>query len=391
MGKRRGHGEGAIYQRESDGKWCANIDLGWHGGKRRRKVVYAKTRKEVAEKLKKLQQEQAAGRNIAPEQYTVEQFLTRWLDEVICNREPRTQESYRATVKKHIVPYVGHHKLHKLLPEHVQAMANALRTKEPGPKERKLGPRSVTYACLVLSRALNQAKRWGYLTQNVVDDMELPKARQTKIQPATERQARALLDAVKGHRLEAVYWVALMLGLRRGEILALRTTDIDFEAMTVRVDGSLQRIGKHLVRSGTKTESSQRTLPMPAPLAHVLRKHLEQLELERADAGTAWEEHGYLFPSRRGTALDPANLVHHFKAVLGTAGLPATTRFHDLRHWCASLLISYQVHPKAIQAVLGHANITTTLNVYGHLLPNVLREATDRMGGLAETPPESTL
>ncbi len=388
MGKRRGHGEGAIYQRESDGKWCANVDLGWVNGKRKRKVVYGKTKKEVADKLKALHRDQASGINIAPEQYTVAQFLTRWLDEVICNREPRTQESYRATVKKHIVPYVGHHMLQKLLPEHVQAMANALRLREPAPKERALGPRSVAYACLVLSRALNQAKRWDYVSRNVVDAIDLPKVRQLKVHPATEEQARALLDAVHGHRLETIYWVALMLGLRRGEILGLRIDDINFDAMSVRVEGSLQRIGKQLVRSGTKTESSQRTLPMPAPLAEEVRRHLQRLEAERADAGAAWEEQGYLFPSRRGTALDPANLVHHFKAALAVAKLPTTTRFHDLRHWCASLLISYQVHPKAIQAILGHANITTTLNVYGHLLPNVLREATDRIGGLAGERPD---
>src|ERR671938_1545781 len=98
MAKRRGHGEGAIYQRESDGKWCASVDLGFVNGKRRRKIIYGKTRKEVADKLKALHRDQAAGINIAPDQYTVEQFLNRWLAEVICHRRPRTQESYRGTV-----------------------------------------------------------------------------------------------------------------------------------------------------------------------------------------------------------------------------------------------------------------------------------------------------
>lgn len=381
--RRRGHGEGAIYQRESDGLWCTSIDLGIINGKRKRKVIYGKTRKEVAEKLKALHREQAAGANIAPDQYTVEQFLNRWLDEVICNREPRTQTSYRSVVQRHIVPAIGHHKLQKLLPEHVQAMANALRDKAPGPNRRKLGPRSIEYVCLVLSRALNQAKRWGYVTRNVVNDIDLPRVRRPKVKPATEQQARALLDAVKGHRLEALYWVALFLGLRRGEVLGLRLSDLNLETMTLTVEGSLQRVGKHLVRSQTKTESSQRTLPIPRPLARVLRAHLERLEQERLAPESDWEEHGYLFPSERGTPLEPTSLLRHFKAALKRAGLPEGTRFHDLRHWCASLLISYNVHPKAIQEILGHANITTTLNIYGHLLPNVLRDATDQMAGLA--------
>ena len=111
---RRGHGEGGIYQRESDGKWCASVDLGFVNGRRRRKVIYGKTRKEVADKLKALHRDQAAGLNIAPNQYTVAQFLNRWLDEVICHRRPRTQESYRGTVRLHIIPYVGSYKLQKL-------------------------------------------------------------------------------------------------------------------------------------------------------------------------------------------------------------------------------------------------------------------------------------
>jgi hypothetical protein len=152
--KRRGHSEGAIYQRESDGKWCASVDLGFVNGKRRHKVIYGKTRKEVADKLKALHRDQMAGINIAPDQYTVEQFLNRWLDEVICHRRPRTQESYRGTVRLHILPYVGAYKLQKLQPEHEQAMVNTL-------SASGLGPRSVKYAALVLSRGLNQARRWG--------------------------------------------------------------------------------------------------------------------------------------------------------------------------------------------------------------------------------------
>jgi len=125
---------------------------------------------------------------------------------------------------------------------------------------------------------------------------------------------------------------------------------------------------------------------MPAALAKVLREHLRRLDAERKQAGEAWQEHGYLFPSTIGTPSDPRNVVRDFKAALERAGLPLTTRFHDLRHWCASLLIAFGTHPKAIQAILGHANIQITLDVYGHLLPNVLRDATDQMDALA--PPE---
>lgn len=114
-----------------------------------------------------------------------------------------------------------------------------------------------------------------------------------------------------------------------------------------------------------------------------MRCHSGGLGAEQDKASDTWLEQGWLFPAVGGTALEPRNLVRHFKSALVKAGLPTTTRFHDLRHWCASLLIAYDVHPKAIQRILGHANITTTLNFYGHLLPKVLQSATDRMGALA--------
>ena len=120
MAKRRGHGEGGIYQRESDGKWCASVDLGFVNGKRRRKVIYGKTRKEVADKLKALHRDQASGVHLAIERQTVETFLLRWLDDVVSQRnKARTQDSYRTTVQRHIVPTLGHYQLDQLRPEHV--------------------------------------------------------------------------------------------------------------------------------------------------------------------------------------------------------------------------------------------------------------------------------
>jgi integrase len=356
------------------------VDLGRGANvKRKRLYLYGQTRKEVADKLKAAHRDLAAGVNLSPEQYTVAQFLERWLDEIIIHRRARTQESYRSTVRLHIAPYVGHHKLQKLTTEHVQAMVNKL-------AKSGLGARSVEYAALVLSRGLNQAKRWGYIQKNPVDGVELPRVRTHMVRPADEKQARALLDAVKGHRQEAILWIVIFLGLRRGEALGLRKTDLDFTAMTITVDGSLQRQNGKLERSDPKTDKSRRILPMPVPLAKVLREHLRRLDVEREEAGEAWREMGYLFSTRTDTPSDPRNVVRDFKAALERAGLPATTRFHDVRHWCASLLIAYGVHVKVIQAILGHANIQITMDVYGHLLPDMLRDATDQMGALA--PPE---
>jgi integrase len=376
MTRRRGHGEGGIYQR-SDGLWCAAVDLGIVNGKRRRKVIYGKTRKEVADKLKALHRDQSAGINIAPDQYTVEEFIDRWLAEVICHRRPRTRESYEGTARLHIIPHVGHHRLTKLLPEHVQSMMNALTASG-------LSPRTVEYACLVLSRALNQAVKWGYVPRNVATLAEKPRPPKHKVRPLDDKQARALLDAVRGHRLQALYLVALSLGLRRGEILGLRWEDINFERRMLAITGSLQRQNKRLERSAPKTDAGNRVLPLPAQLAKALEAHRQRQDAERTKAGDTWQEYGLVFTTATGLPIEPRNLFRHFKKVLVKAKLPPETRFHDLRHSCATLLIAQGVHARVVMEILGHSQISLTMNLYGHVLEDTHRQAADKLDALLD-------
>jgi integrase len=267
MGKRRGHGEGGIYQRESDGRWCAAVDLGYVNGKRKRKMLYGRTRKEVADKLKALHRDQAAGMPIVSERLTVQQFLEIWLEQVVKVRNrPRTYENYAQIVQAHLIPAIGMRQLTKLTPEHVQALINRL-------TEQGLAPRTVRNVRAVLRKALNQAIRWGKLARNVAALVEIPRAQKVVIMPLTPEQARALLEAVCGDILEALYRVALSLGLRRGEVLAVRWEDIDFERQTLTVNGAIQRHTGKLQRVPPKSEASVRTLYLPTVLIQVLRVH----------------------------------------------------------------------------------------------------------------------
>jgi hypothetical protein len=156
MAKRRGHGEGAIYQRESDGRWCASVDLGFVNGKRRRKVIYGETRKEVADKLKALHRDQASG-TVVTERQTVAQYLERWLETVVRpHRRPKTAASYAQIVRLYLKPYLGHHQLARLGPEHIQLMLNHLL--EGGAiNGTPLSTQTVHYVHGVLRRALSQA------------------------------------------------------------------------------------------------------------------------------------------------------------------------------------------------------------------------------------------
>src|SRR5215207_7525200 len=270
MARRRERGDGAVYQRK-DGLWCAVLDLGYVDGKRQRKWLYGKTRKEVVEKLREAQRQQGQGVDLSAEQTTVAEFLQHWLTNVIAQRnKERTQESYDETVRRHISPAIGHHRLDKLRPEHVQIMINALQAKDLH--------RTAQYARTLVVRAINQAVKWRLVSYNVAALTEAPRVEKHQIEPLTVEQARALLDAVRGDRYEALYRIALSLGLRRGEILGLRRADVDLERRELRVTGALQRIRGKLVRTTPKTKTSIRTLALPQTVYQALRDHLTRQE-----------------------------------------------------------------------------------------------------------------
>jgi integrase len=392
--RRRGNGEGSIHQRP-DGRWCAVIDLGMVNGKRKRKYIYGDTRKEVVEKLRAAQQAQSAGANLAVERLTVARFLDRWIDDVVSKRnKARTVDGYKQIIKDHLKPYLGRQQLDKLQPEDVQAMLNALAA-----EGRKYN--TVRNVRAALRRALNQALRWQYVQRNVATLVDVPRYRDTdageehaqpefSIQPLDETQARALLKAVAGHRWEALYRIALSLGLRRGEVLALRWKDIDFERATLRVTGVLQRMRGRLERGTTKTASSARGIDLPPVLLAQLKRRREIQEQERAEAGEAWEDNDLVFTTKTGTPIEPRNLIRHFKQVLKQAGLPETIRFHDLRHSCATLLIAQGVHPRVVMEILRHSQISTTMNTYAHVLPRLQRDATTKIEELIDGGAEDT-
>ncbi len=369
MGKRRGHGEGSIFQRD-DGRWCASVDLGYRNGGRRRKWIYGKTRKEVAEKLKVALRDQQRGVLNAGEDQAVGDFLDIWLEQnVKVTNKASTHQSYSDLVRRHIKPAIGKVKLSKLTPQQVQALLQEVSAKG-------LSARTVQYVRAVLHHALEQALKFDLVARNVASAVEAPRVIRHNIEPLTEEQAHKLLDAVAGHRLAALYAIALGLGLRRGEVLALRWADVDLDVGTLRVVEG-------------KTESSARTLPLPETLVAALKAHATRLAKERADLGESWQEHELVFPSEVGTPIDPRNLLRHFKGVLRQVGLPEHIRFHDLRHSCATFLIAQGVHPRVVMEILGHSQIAVTMNTYGHVLPETQKDAVGKVDALLSRPTEA--
>ncbi len=371
MGK-RGQNEGSIYKRK-DGRWEAALTIPGTGGKRQR--FYGETQREVREKLTAARRALDQGDLPIRERQTVGQFLERWLTDVVKpGVRPRTHQSYAQLVRLHLKPALGHHQLTKLTPQHVQALLNAKLA-------AGLSPRTVQYLRAVLRRALGQALKWGLVARNVATLFDPPRSVRHENRPLTADEARRFLAAARGDRLEALYAVAVALGLRQGEILGLRWPDIDLDAQVLTVRFAIQRVDGTWQLVEPKTRRSQRAIAIPPLIIAQLRQHRARQLEERLLAGARWQDWDLVFPSTVGTPIDPRNLTKRYKALLQRAELPAI-RFHDLRHSCASLLVAQGLHMRVVMETLGHSQIGLTMNTYAHIMPDLQRQAADLMEGL---------
>jgi integrase len=202
----------------------------------------------------------------------------------------------------------------------------------------------------VIRRALNVAVRWQLIAVNPATLVDAPKAAQHEITPLTAAEARRLIQAAEGDRMQARWLVGLALGLRQGEALGLSWEDVDLE----------------------------RTIPLPGQLAAALQDHRDRQAKERAAAGSLWQASECVFTTPIGTPVDPRNDFREFRKLLARAGLPPV-RLHDLRHTAASLLLAQHVPARVVMEILGHSQISLTMNTYSHVAPEVSREAADRM------------
>jgi len=369
---KRAKSEGSVYFRASDKRWVATVHLGYANGKRIRKTVYADTQQEAVKQLRALLQTQDRGVLLATDKQTVAQFLTRWLTDVIKEtRRPNTYQMYERAMRLHVIPFIGSIRLTRLTAQDVQAMLTRLG------HAGSLSAHSIRLIRQTLNTALEQAVRWRLVPYNVVPlTTPPPQERVPETQMfLTPAQARQLLQTARGDRLEALYRVALALGLRRNEMLGLRWQDVDFEHGTLRVEMQLQYItGYPLALVPPKSASSRRTLPLTPVLVQALRDHKARQLYERMLAGSAWQTSwNVVFATPRGTPINPQSVRTHFQALLRRAGLPAM-RLHDLRHSCASLLMAQGVPDRVVQEILGHASATMTRR-YSHVMAQTTRDA----------------
>jgi integrase len=351
--KRRGRGEGSIYE-EPDGRWTGVVSFGVNPatGKRRRRKVHGKTKKEVQDKLRELQGKGPG----EPCRLTVGQFLTRWLENTARDKiGEQTYERYKRIVDQRIEPRLGGLRLADLTAFHVEDFyAELKRDAVGGPSRHQAG--------MVLSTALKHAVRLKLIPANPAAEVERPRLKEREMTILTDDQARVFLAAARRSRYYALFALALATGLRQGELLALRWEDVDFEGNAVTVRRTVLRVKGRYVVKEPKTRGSRRTVAVPAFAMTALHEHRKKM-LARGYADRP------VFCSLQGGIMSAQNLRKRtFKPILARAGLP-DMRFHDLRHTHASTLLSKGKSIKAVSRRLGHSTVTTTLAVYAHVLP----------------------
>jgi integrase len=375
MTKRRGNGEGSITRHKKSGLWMARYTVETPTGPKRQ-TIYAATRKEAAEKLAKALSNRADGIVVDDKNLTVGDYLDRWLSD--CVRGTIRESTYsrdKYLVINHVKPSIGRVKLKNLNALHLQSLYRER-------LDSGLSGSTVQKIHHVLHKALTQAMRWDLIPRNPAVSVKAPTPTPKEMHPLSVLEARQLLEAARGDRLEALYVLAVHTGMRRGELLGLKWGDVDPDLATVRVRRTLTRgeDGRGYVVGAATKSGKGRHIRLTPRAVEALKRHRARQAKEKLKVGGLYRDQDLVFAGEGGNPINPSNLRNRsFKPLLERAGLPRIT-FHDLRHTCASLLFQRNVHPKFVQELLGHASVAITLDTYSHMLPGMGSEAADAMG-----------
>ena len=370
---RRGYGDGTYRE-----KRAGLLEYRFRLPDGRRKSVYGKTKKECQGKANEARRKHELGLSALGKGQTLAQFLDHWLSEVSRQTvRASTHERNEGIVRVHILPNLGPIRLADLTGQHLQLLYGQLLS-------AGLAPATVVRVHAVLHRSLRMAVRWKLIPSNPADDVDKPQLSRKEMQFLTRQQVTQLLGHASGPVFRGLYVVAATTGLRRGELLALRWSDVDFDRGILTVQRTVQRIrGEGLVFGEPKTNSGRRSVRLSELALGELRKLRVHQAERRLKAGPAWQDLDLVFASSTGTVLEAARITRTFQHDLKAASLPPI-RLHDLRHTFATLALEQGVPMKAVQSALGHSTVAVTMDVYGHITPAMqdsVAETMDRLFG----------
>ncbi|MFD8969290.1 tyrosine-type recombinase/integrase [Streptomyces sp. NPDC059568] len=386
-----------------DGYWHGYVTVGVKdNGKPDRRHVMRKTRADATKAVRELERKRDSGSvPKAGQTWTVESWLTHWVENIAAlHVSENTIDGYRVAVYHHLIPGIGAHRLTKLEPEHLERFYKKMQDNGSSAGTAHQVHRTVR-------AALNEAKRRRHLTDNPATIAKAPRLEEEEVVPYTVEEVQILLEVANRQRNSARWVIALALGLRQGEVLGLKWTDVDFELGVLVVHrGRLrpryqhgcgdrcgrkpgycpQKINIRRETKDTKSRAGRRPIGVPGELMKLLSKHRDEQERERRLARDLWVEKGYVFTSPTGEPLNPNTDHHKWKELLGAAGL-RDGRLHDARHTAGTILLILGVPDTVVDAIMGWepGQSARMRRRYQHLTDRVLKDTAAKVGGLLWT------
>ena len=366
MARKRSQNTGSVYRYRND-RWAAQFPI-----EGKRKTKYFDRLSDANKWVREMQNKVDEGLTLRGLDLTLAEYFESWLENKKVSVNETTVHDYRGYVKRDIVPILGSIKLAELRSDHIQHLLGM---------KAKQGLESATVLKIfrILNTALKQAVKLGIISRNPADSVERPKIQRKEMKVWDETQVMHFISTLAGTRWEALFYMAVTTGLRRGEILALRWSDFDWVSRKLNIQRQIRTVkGKGLQIRPPKSAAGRRVVILGERDIEKLKKHVDIQEQMKVWAGDRWKENGLIFPSTIGTFLSPWNYYAKFKELSKKASLPEI-RLHDLRHTAATIMLKHDVHPKIVQDRLGHADISTTLNRYSHVLPSFQSEAAAKL------------
>jgi integrase len=382
MGKKRGNGEGTIVK-VKDNLWRGAVVIGRdENGNLKRKWFNGKTKKEVIEKMQPVLALISAGDYVEPSKTSLGEWLDAWLSEYKKNvLKPTTYDSYETNIRCHLKPGLGHISLKDLKTVDIQRFIN---DKFEGGVSTAL----IRKLKNIIHGSLKQAMVNQLVTKNVSEGVVLPTHKQKEIRVFSKDEEKAFINELKGDRLEVAFKLDLVSGLRIGELLGLTWDCIDLTNGIITVKQSLIRVKNrsknpekknlYIIENTTKTRNSKRKVPIPKAAVSMLQKYKLKQEWEKRIAEGAYEDNNLLFCTALGNRIIPRNAERSFARVAKKAGITGAS-IHSIRHTYATRLFEKGVAAKTVSELLGHKNVSHTLDVYTHVLPDIKSDAVENL------------
>ena len=367
---RRGNLEGSNPRQRADGRWQIHVRYTDEQGIAKRATVYGKTAAQVRARASEVRARVAARQPVRDRKVTLTVFTQDWIGSSLAasDRKATTKAMYATVARQHVARgSLGGMALDRLRPMHVEAWVVGLR-------DAGLSESTVRSAYSILRSILDTAVRDGALAVNPAAAVRRPRVTAHEAAYLTPDQVRQLLDQAATSRYAPLFELLVNTGLRRGEALALRWTDVDLDRAVLRVRGTLARVDGELVITEPKTAKARRSVHVSEASARVLRTVKVAQAEERLRAGSQWTQTGYVFTTETGQPCDPRNALRALQVAARRAELPGVG-LHTLRHSAASVMLSGGVPLKVVSEILGHASVAITGDVYGHVSPDVSADA----------------